>query len=474
MVLPVFFRLGGGEAARHVAADVTRRQGMRQHGPVEERERTLPADGEPEVIPQRCLLRVVAGPDRGAELPVARAPVTIGADASCHLVLHDAKVSRRHAQVWITTDGIRVRDLGSRNGTSVCGIRVTEGSTSVGATIELGDSVLSVARADGPQLAASTNTSFGGLFGTSHAMRLCFAVLERAAKSDASVLLHGESGTGKELAARGLHDHSRRAARPFVIVDCGAISEGLVESQLFGHERGAFTGASSSRQGAFMKADGGTLFLDEVGEIPLHLQPKLLRALEAGTVQPVGSDQPLSVDVRVVAATHRDLAAMVASGDFRFDLYHRLAVIQVDLPPLRQHRDDLEVLVQRFYAERGCDPGPIGGDNLQRMRAHGWPGNVRELRNVIERAWALSGEPSPAFSTLELWLSSAASDEGAPSVDASRPFKEAKEGWNNRFEVEYLRKVLERAGGNITRAAEDAGINRKHLRELLVKHGLHR
>jgi DNA-binding NtrC family response regulator len=287
------------------------------------------------------------------------------------------------------------------------------------------------------------------------------------------VLIEGESGTGKELAARAIHDASGRAKGPFIVVDCSAIAENLIDSHLFGHVRGAFTGADRERRGAFVEATGGTLFLDELGELPLAAQSKLLRVLEAQTVQPVGADRPVQVDTRVVAATHRDLARMVAAKEFRFDLFYRLAVVHVALPPLRERLEDLPHLIGTFYQRRGAEPGPIDGENLERMRRHAWPGNVRELRNVLERAWALSG-PGAGFRELRLWLDpgAAAQPQLAEVVDTSLPFKEAKERWNDVFERRYIAAVFADAGHNVTRAAEHAGLSRKHLRELLYKHGI--
>ena len=298
------------------------------------------------------------------------------------------------------------------------------------------------------------------------------AVIEQTAPSDATILIEGESGTGKELAARAVHEGSPRGDGPFVIVDCSAIPEALIDSHLFGHVRGAFTGAERDRRGAFVEASGGTLFLDEIGELPLAAQTRLLRALEARTVHPVGADRPVEVDTRVVAATHRDLAAMVADRTFRADLFYRLAVVRVTLPPLRDRREDLPALIAAFHAERGLAPGPIDGENLSRLTRHTWPGNVRELRNVLERAWALSPRGA-CFRDLRLAVDPGPGHpEARAEADTALPFKEAKERWNDRFERQYLADVFEACGRNITHAAARAGINRRHFRELLHKHGL--
>jgi len=340
-----------------------------------------------------------------------------------------------------------------------------------GATVQFGATPVRITAAEAIALPPSERDQFGAMAGGSLAMRELFAVLEMAAPSDATVLIEGESGTGKELAARAIHDASGRAGGPFVVVDCSAISENLIDSHLFGHVRGAFTGADRERKGAFVEATSGTLFLDELGELPLAAQAKLLRALEAQTVQPVGADRPVQVDTRVIAATHRDLPRMVAHKEFRFDLFYRLAVVHVALPPLRERLEDLPHLIATFYRARGAEPGPVDGDNLERMRRHAWPGNVRELRNVLERAWALSS-PGARFRDLRLWLDPNAAPQIAEVIDTALPFKEAKERWNDHFERRYVAMVFAATSGNVTRAAEHAGLSRRHFRELLYKHAL--
>jgi DNA-binding NtrC family response regulator len=412
--------------------------------------------------------------DGGQTVALGARPITVGAGATCDLVLADPQVSRRHAELAIAMDGgIRVKDLGSTNGTWWQGTRVADVVVPSGATVRFGGTPVRIGAADAPSLPPSDNDHFGAMAGASLPMRELFAVLEMAAPTDATILIEGESGTGKELAARAVHDASPRASGAFVVVDCSAIAENLVDSHLFGHVKGAFTGAERDRKGAFVEASGGTLFLDELGELPLAAQAKLLRVLEAQTVQPVGADRAVPVDTRVVAATHRHLARMVEAKAFRFDLFYRLAVVHVALPPLRERLEDLPHLIGTFYARRGGTPGPIDGENLERLRRHAWPGNVRELRNVLERAWALSG-PGAQFRALRLWLDPGAAQQAASGdvVDTSLPFKEAKERWNDQFERRYVAMVWERAGANVTRAAEHAGLSRRHFRELLYKHGL--
>ena len=420
-----------------------------------------------------CLCRVTAGDRVIAEVPLGARPVSVGAGRDCDLVLEDPQVSRRHAELALGPDGVRVRDLGSTNGTFWQGSRLAEGVVPLGGQIRIGAAALRFLTVDAPAVAPSERRRFGGMVGDSLAMRELFAILELAAPTDATVLLEGESGTGKEMAARALHDHSPRARVPLVVVDCSAVSEALIDSHLFGHVRGAFTGAEQNRKGAFVEAAGGTVFLDEVGELPLAAQAKLLRVLEARTVQPVGSDRPVPVDARVVAATHRDLARMVEEKSFRFDLFYRLAVVHVGLPPLRERPEDLPELVRLFYEGRGVDPGPVAGDNLTRLERYAWPGNVRELRNVLERAWTLAGPGGAPFRELRLWMPGVA--EAAPAagaVDTSLPFKDAKERWLDAFERRYLDGVFAAHGGNISRAANHAGINRRHFRNLLRKHGI--
>jgi len=406
----------------------------------------------------------------GAVVMLGARPVTVGAHHGCDLVIDDPEVSRKHAEISASGEGVKVKDLGSTNGTWWQGSRIGELVVPSGALLRFGKITVRVAAGEAPRVPPSDREKFGAMVGRSVAMRELFAVLELAGPSDATVLIEGESGTGKELAARALHAASSRAAGPFVVVDCSAIAEPLIDSHLFGHVRGAFTGAERDRKGAFVEATGGTLFLDELGELPLSAQAKLLRALEAQTVQPVGADRPVTVDTRVVAASHRDLPRMVGDKTFRFDLFYRLAVVHVAIPPLRDRLEDLPALIAAFFASRQVSPGPIDGDNLVRLERHAWPGNIRELRNVLERAWAMSGAGA-SFRDLKLWVDGVAG-EVSGTIDTTLPFKEAKERWNDHFERRYLATVFASHAQNITHAAEHAGINRRHFRELLHKHGL--
>jgi DNA-binding NtrC family response regulator len=422
--------------------------------------------------PVRTLIaRVVAGKSTGASTLLSTRPITVGAEHDADLVVDDPKVSRRHCSLEAVPGGVAVRDLGSTNGTFVDAARIKEATFPLGSIVRIGDTALDISAGTSPAVSPSARDRFGGLAGDSLSMREVFTVLELAAPTDATVLIQGESGTGKELAARALHDHSPRAEKPFVIVDCSAAAEDLVESQLFGHRKGAFTGAADDRKGAFVEADGGTLFLDEIGELSLHSQARLLRALEARTVQPLGADRSLHVDVRVVAATHRDLASMVEAKTFRFDLFHRLAVVHLMIPPLRSRREDLPKLIRYFYEGRGLEPGPIDGENLRLLEARSWPGNVRELRNALERALVLSGPARTRFSEL-LLVFGHQSTWPFDVVDTTLPFKEAKQRWVESFERRYLLGLYHKSGGNISRAAEAAGLTRHHFRELLDRYGL--
>ncbi len=420
-------------------------------------------------------LRVVDGPDRGVEIDLPAVGVVLGTDGACDVVLADPFVSRRHCSVAPHAQGFAVADLGSRNGTVIDGVAVGKVVAPPGACLRIGKTLVQLVPADEVvDIPPSKADHFGALYGGSIAMRQVFAILERAAKSAAPILFLGESGTGKELMARGVHDVSPRRDGPFVVFDCGASTETLIESDLFGHVRGAFTGAASERVGAFAAAHGGTLFLDEIGDLPVGLQPKLLRMLEAGEVVPLGSRKPEKYDVRVVAATHRDVFGEVARGGFRGDLYYRLAVVEVHVPPLRQRKEDIAHLVKVFLERAGAAElaKQVGGAALERLERYHWPGNVRELRNVITRAVALAG-PDDDFQSLPFVLRpTAAAPDEPPSFRADRPFHDAKDELVARFEREYLTDLVQRAGGNLSQAARAAGLERKFLYKLLERTGL--
>ena len=423
----------------------------------------------------RCQIVVVDGPDRGRACRLGEADIEIGTGAACGLVLSDDRVSARHLAVRSDGSRFAVRDLGSTNGTWYEGSKITAVTVPAGTTLLVGRTALRIEPEAQPlDLPPSQARRFGELVGDSLAIREVFAVLERVAASDATVLVEGETGTGKELVARALHDASSRRRGPFIAVDCGALPEGLLESELFGHVRGAFTGAAQPRNGMIVRADGGTLFLDELGRISPTVQARLLRVLEERVVRPLGGDTERAVDVRVIAAARDDVDAEVAAGRFRPDLLYRLAVVRVGLPPLRTRREDLPLLVRELLRLRGFGDEVPGGANLDRLIAHGWPGNVRELRNVIDRAIALA-PGAQRFSDLAIRIDPSQHDVAAGdglAVRSDLPYAEAKALVLHELERRYLADVLARTDHNLSAASRASGIDRKHLRTLARKHGL--
>lgn len=438
---------------------------------------------------RRVMLRVTAGPDKGSQIQVANQRITVGRSAVNDLVLTDSSVSGTHIEIILNDrKGILLRDLGSTNGTSVSGVRLREAWIEPGAKISLGKTELEFLSADSVEVRLSEQDHYGAMWGASPAMREVFAVLEKIAPTEMNVLIGGETGCGKELVARALHDESPRAEKPFVVLDCGSLPRDLAEAAILGHKKGAFTGAINDRAGAFEDANGGTLFLDEIGELPLELQPKLLRVLDRREVQRIGETQVRKVDVRVVAATHRDLRKMVGQGLFREDLYFRLSVMAVDLPPLRDRGDDVQLLAERFLQDferlRGSSV-KLSSAAKNALSEEQWPGNVRELRNTIERAAYLAKggviEPSdlfigrrraPAARPAEAQMADA--DGVLPAPDYERPFKEAKQELLDVFEREYFKRLLAKTDHNLSRAAGEAGITRYYLRELLKRLGMHK
>ncbi len=417
-----------------------------------------PAASKEEV--RRFRLTVTAGPDAGVAHSSTGREVVVGRDAGAGLVLRDPKASPFHAAIAIE-DGVPVlRDLGSDGGTRVNGVDVLEAPLESPSTVAIGDTTIRFdLGSESIALPLSTAERFGVVVGRSVAMRALFAVLERAAASDATVLLEGETGTGKEAIAESIHRASPRAERPLLTVDCGAIPSTLLESELFGHERGAFTGAHVARAGIFEAARGGTVFVDEIGELPSELQPKLLRVIEARTVKRVGSSAHVPVDVRIVAATNRGLRELVTKGLFRADLYYRIAVVSLRVPPLRERRDDVPLLVAHLLESFGPRPKPdplLARAFLQSLARRSWPGNVRELRNLLERCIALG----PGVDD----------DENANANEVA--LKDARAAWNAEFEAEYLKQLLAREGGNVAAAARAANVDRAYLYRLLARHGL--
>jgi DNA-binding NtrC family response regulator len=410
-------------------------------------------------------LRVLRGIDRGKNCKLTPVGVRIGTAGGNHLRLTDPTVSRLHCELRVVDGAIRITDSGSTNGTYVDDVRVGEAQVRLGAVLRVGETVLGLSA--GPELASvelSPRHSFGGVIGASTEMRRLYAVLEKVAPTESAVLLLGETGTGKELVARAIHDASPRAKNPFVVVDCGSIAENLIESELFGHVRGAFSGAHSDRCGLFEEASGGTLFLDEIGELPPALQPRLLRVLETREVRRVGANANRRVDVRILAATKRPLAKSVNDGTFRDDLYYRLAVVEIELPPLRARRDDLPLLAEAFYRRYAGESETPPPELVSSLTSRAWPGNVRELRNFIERTVSL-GYTAP---------SDAAPRGAAPEglVPIHLPLKDARAAWTEQFELLYVKALLKKTVGNVTRAAELAGVNRRSLQRLIVSLGV--
>ncbi len=445
------------------------------------RTEALSDDGRHALV-QRFTLRVEDGPDAG-RTAVARGPRTvIGSEAAAELQLDDGAVSRFHCELVVEAGRVHLRDLGSRNGTTVDGVSIRDAILHPGARIGVGrDQIRFEPAAEPVRLPLSATPAFGTMVGRSTAMRAAFAILERAAASDATVLLTGETGTGKEAAAESLHLAGARRDGPFIVVDCGAIPPALLEADLFGHDKGAFTGAVGERTGAFEAASGGTIFLDEIGELALELHPKLRRARARRDNTRLGATRYTPVDVRVIAATHRDLRAEINARTFRADLYYRLAVVELVLPPLRDRLDDLPLIVEHLLV-------PLAGPArraelttpafLAHLAAHRWAGNVRELRNYLERCLAIGVElaraPEPASaSATDLATPPSAGPSPPPvALDASSPLRAAREEATRQFERGYLADLLRRHGDNLAAAARAAAIDRAHLYRLLWKHGL--
>jgi DNA-binding NtrC family response regulator len=440
-------------------------------------------DGQPGGLRiRRCRLTVVAGPDTGLTGEFEAPVIQVGARRGADLVLTDAKVSRTHFEIRLDPQGYRLRDLESTNGTYVNGLRVGDVYVPPATTIYLGETrVRFDPLDDSVEVVLSGADRFGEMVGRSVVMRELFARLAAVAPTDATVLVTGETGTGKELVAEALHEHSARKSGPFVVLDCGAIPANLMESEAFGHERGAFTGATAARAGAFERANGGTLFLDEIGELPLEMQPKLLRALERKEIRRVGGARTLQVNIRVVAATNRDLAVEVNKGRFREDLYYRLAVAHLQVPPLRERREDIPLLVDHILGglPEGRERAPRP-ETIELMKRHEWPGNVRELRNVLERAVLFQQsvrEPSMIARALP---AGPARDEGPAAgelrvaVDATVPFKVAKQELIDEFERRYVRALLDAHDGNVSAAARTAGIDRMSIHKILTRLGMDR
>jgi DNA-binding NtrC family response regulator len=440
---------------------------------------------------QDCALQVIDGPDRGLSAPLGLARITIGASPSCDLVLSDPSVSGVHAELAPLDDGVRVRDLGSTNGVTHLGVRIHEALLRPGAVIGLGKTTLALIPPEVGPFAESEACDYAGIVGHSPAMRRLFSALTRLEATELTVLVEGETGTGKSLLARTLHEASRRRDGPLVVLDCGAISPGLLHSELFGHRKGAFTGALRDRAGVLETAHGGTVLLEEIGELPLELQPTLLRFIETGELQRVGETRTRCLDVRVIAATNLPLDRALAEGRFRLDLFHRLSVMRLHIPPLRERPEDILPLARRFLAqqnahapggacvepaerrseagrdapppERGARHQNAGGASLTpavaaMLQSYPWPGNARQLHNAITRLASLGRLFVP--------------EEGPDAPDAEADFHQAKARMIARFERGYLEALMHEHAGNLSAASRASGLVRHHLRKLLARHGV--
>ncbi len=413
-------------------------------------------------------------------IEVGQDPVILGRNPACQIVVDDAKVSAVHVEFLATEDGVRVRDLGSRNGTYVGDVRIGEIVLAVAATLRIGTTSIQFEPAGLEKVTVSNIPAFGPLVGQSEGMRHIFDRLGKIAATDLTLLIGGETGCGKELAARAVHDHSKRVDKPFVIVDCGSIPPTLAEATLFGHERGAFTGAIDRHISPFQEADGGTIFLDELGELPLDVQPKLLRALSERRVKSVGGSTYKPFDVRVIAATRRDLVRQVNQGAFRSDLYFRVAQVKVELPALRTRVEDVPLLVRSMLKDLGGERTyeAVTSTQLERLMRYDWPGNVRELRNAVQVAYALheGGELDIASHLGALTEGGMHHESGAggpvnlAAAFAGSPFQDAKRDVLARFASDYFTHLAEESSGNVSEMARRAGMERAHVRTYLKRH----
>ncbi len=456
-------------------------------------------DGEPTTITLRRVRLDLRVDDKVKTHTFDQDVVHIGGTADNDLILEDETVSRNHCQIYVEGEHYLVRDLGSTNGTFINDVRIKDAWLEPDCLLRLGNTELRFnATSEKLRVTPSDKTQFGDLIGGDAKMREVYTILEKIAPTDATVVIGGETGTGKEVVARTIHGQSRRATGPFMVFDCGAVPENLIESELFGHEKGSFTGAVSQRRGVFEMADGGTVFLDELGELALELQPKLLRVLEQREVKRVGGNKSIKVNVRVVAATNRNLEEEVRAGRFREDLFYRLSVVRVGMPPLRDRKDDVPMLVMHFLRNGHFNRDRDGGRRvtqlsrmaLDQLLAYDWPGNVRELSNVVERAVSFAESDTIQVADLPshlikqhlsversypdiLPIASSKTVPDAPIVpDSFAKFKDSKEKWVSSFERDYIEQLLRRNGNNISHAAREADIDRKYFRKLMKKYGI--
>jgi DNA-binding NtrC family response regulator len=434
---------------------------------------TIQAKNRPQMLVRRFRVVVVEGVDQGATATSDGEPVVVGKAEGATLVLRDPLVSRMHAELVPSAEGVTLRDLGSKNGIFLGSLRVKEAVLNEPTTLQLGESTLLVDVTPGSAgLALSLRDRFGGLVGRSDAMRRVFYLLEKAASLRVPVLLQGERGTGKQAAARALHEASPWAGGPFVVVDCAGVPGSTMESELFGHTAGAFSSATSARQGALALASGGTLFLDEVGELPPELQLRLLQAIEGHAFRPLGAAEDEPLTARIVAATHLDLPARVNARQFRADLYHRLAIVVVSLPSLRARPEDLALLIDALLLRVVDETGMIARPEqrlalIAEAAQRRFTGNIHELHRYLEQSLALGSQA--LFDAL-----TPAPEEPELPVDSTRPLKLERERWNDRFERRYLALLLEQHAWNVSAAARAACIERESLHRLLRYHQIQR
>ena len=412
--------------------------------------------------PIGVVLRVTSRLATPPEFRLLSGSCVVGAGSGVDLVIDDETVSRRHVELTLVPEGVAIQDLGSHNGTYYLGQRVRSAVLAIGSKVFVGGAEIRI-EPDRESLASSNPeeiTSYGDMQGVSPAMRKLFNILLRLESSLVNVLVQGESGTGKELVAHAIHHHSPASAGPFLAVNCGAIDRAFVRSELFGHKRGAFTGAVEPRTGAFEAASGGTLFLDEIGELPIDVQPVLLRALEVGAITRMGENNERPVKVRIVAATNRDLAAEVQAGHFREDLYFRLVVVHLKVPPLRERPDDVEALARHFALQFGLPD--LGDDVLAKLSSRSWPGNVRELKNAVQTYGVLGTLPDAGSAH-----DAALDDALRAAIDLEQPYAAQKDDVLKRFLRVYLEALLTHTNGNQSKAAQISGLQRSYLNRVL-------
>jgi two-component system response regulator HydG len=415
---------------------------------------------------QAAQVRIRQGPNESFK-PLVGESFTVGKDPGNDLVIDDKFISGKHARITRKDGMFQVVDQRSTNGTFIGPVRVYDAEVPLFTTLKIGSTELILE----PVASTKKEASFHGIIGGDPSIRQMIELIERVAPSSAAVAILGESGTGKELVAQAIHQRSHRADKAFIPVNCAAISKELIESELFGHEKGSFTGATNARRGAFEEADGGTLFLDEIGELPVDLQAKLLRALESGEIKRVGASRPVHVDVRVVAATNRDLLADVREGRFREDLYYRLCVVPLHLPPLRSRRGDLVNLAEHFvkaFSPRG-QTVRFTAAALDRLQNHPWPGNVRELRNVVHRALLL--RKGPMIDTGDVTFDQELNPETGIAVPTLPPGM-TLEQMLEKLERQIVEGALRRFNNNRERVAKELGVARSTLFKRLKDWGL--